>query len=91
MTVVLLAGFSPPSTGVDDLSRGRSHPAAIITTGSESDVFDGDRFARCVCDSVDSVDFRIPVIRVFIRFAQVKNRSSANHRKLHQLNEVFLI
>jgi hypothetical protein len=89
LAISLLTAFSPPIEA-NDLSRGQSRATVAFATSAESNI-DGDRFVRCAFESGTNVDFIFPLKRSLSRSFQLTYRPFPERRKLHQLNEVFLI
>jgi hypothetical protein len=91
VAISLLAGLSPEFASADDLTRSKSRAAAFIAVGHESDVFDGSRFARCICPYTSHIDLGSVAITPTFYWFYRNTHSPIGLRKLYQLNAVLLI
>lgn len=91
LAISLLVGVSPHLASADDLNRSQSQGAALIAVGNESEVFDGNRLARCVCSSIPDTHFCSATFVPASSWFHDDAYSPAAPRKLFRLNVVFLI
>ena len=90
VAISLLLSVSPELASADDLTRGKSR-AAFIAVGHESDVFDGNRFARCICPNTSDIDLGSVAITPAFSWYYRNTHLPIGPHKLYRLNVVLLI